>query len=51
MSCNHDCNQGRTCYCVQPSRLSYRGKILLSYFAAVAMALVSAVAASYLFVS
>ena len=51
MSCNHDCNQGRACYCVQPSRLSYRGKVCLAYFAALALAIASAVAASYFLVS
>lgn len=47
MSCNHDCNQGRTCYCEQPRRLSYRGKVLLAYFATVAAAIGTAVAMSY----
>ncbi len=47
MSCNHDCNQGRACYCEQPRRLSYRGKVWLAYFATVAVAIGTAVAMSY----
>ena len=47
MSCNQNCNQGRSCCCKQPSRLSYRGKVLLAYFATVALAIGTAVAMSY----
>ena len=47
MSCNQNCNQGRNCHCEQPRRLSYRGKILLAYFATVAVAIGTAVAMSY----
>ena len=47
MSCNQDCNQGRACYCEHPRRLSYRGKVLLAYFATVAAAIGTAVAMSY----
>jgi len=39
MNCNHDCNQCRSCYCKQPSRLSCRGKVWLAYFATVAVAI------------
>lgn len=48
MICNQDCNQGRSCYCEQPSRLSYRGKVLLAYIATVVVAIGAAVAMSYL---
>ena len=48
MSCNQDCQQGRACCCKQPSRLSYRGKVWLAYFATVAVAIGAAVAMSYL---
>ena len=47
MNCNHDCNQGRACFCKQPSRLSYRGKVWLAYFATVATAVCTAVSMSY----
>ena len=48
MSCNHDCQQGKSCHCNQPRRLSYRGKVLLAYFATVAAAIGTAVGMSYL---
>lgn len=47
-SCNHDCKQGRFCYCVWPCRLSYRGKVWLAYLATVAVAIGAAVAMSYI---
>ena len=47
MSCNHDCNQGRACYCEQPRRLSYRGKVFLAYFAIVAITIAAAVGMAY----
>lgn len=47
MKCNHDCNQGRNFHCEQPSRLSYRGKVWIAYFATVAIAIGTAVAMSY----
>lgn len=46
--CNYDCEQGRACYCEQPRRLSYRGKVWLAYFATVAVAIGAAVAMSYI---
>ena len=51
MSCNQDCNQGRSCYCEQPRRLSYRCKVWLvwlAYLATVAVAIGANVAMSYL---
>ena len=47
MKCNHDCQQGRACYCEQPRRLSCRGKVWLAYFATVAVAIGTSVAMSY----
>ena len=47
MSCNHDRNQDCNCYCEQPRRLSFRGKVWLAYFATVAVAIGTAVAMSY----
>jgi hypothetical protein len=46
--CNYDCNQGRSCYCEQPRRLSYRGKVWLAYLATVAVAIGAAAAMSCL---
>lgn len=42
--CNHDCEQGRYCYCARPRRLSFRVKVWLAYFATV---IGTAVAMSY----
>ena len=47
MNCNHDCNQGHRCYCEQPCRLSFRGKVWLAYFATVSVAIGTAIAMSY----
>ena len=47
MSCNQDCQQGKSCHCKQPRRLSYRGKVWLAYFATVAVAIGTTVAMSY----
>jgi len=47
MSYNHDCNQGRNCHCKQPRRLSYRGKVFLTYFAIVAITIAAAVGMAY----
>lgn len=43
MNRNHDCNQGRNCFCKKPRRLSYRGKVFLAYFAIVAITIAAAV--------
>jgi len=48
MNCNQDCQQGKACYCEQPRRLSYRGKVWLAYIATVVVAIGAAVAMSYL---
>ena len=47
MKCNHDCNQGRNCYCEKPRSMSYRGKVFLAYFAIVAITIAAAVGMSY----
>lgn len=47
MNCNQDCQQGKACYCVQPRRLSFRGKVWLAYFATVALGFGAAAAMSY----
>lgn len=47
MNCNHDCNQGRSCCCKQPSRLSFRGKVFLAYIATVALAIFTSAVMSY----
>ena len=47
MNCNYDFQQGRACYCEQPRRLSYRGKVWLAYSVTVAFAIGTAVAMSY----
>ena len=47
MNCNYDFQQGRACYCEQPRRLSYRGKVWLAYSATVGVAIAAAVGMSY----
>lgn len=48
MSCNQDCNQGRSCHCEQPRRLSCRGKVWLAYLMCVALAVFTAIGMSIL---
>lgn len=45
--CNHDWQQGKACYCTKPSRLSFRGMVILAYAAFLAVAIGTAVSVAY----
>jgi hypothetical protein len=47
-SCNHDCKQGRYCYCAWPRRLSCHSKVWLVYLVCVALAVFTAIGMSIL---